>query len=71
MLLKIKIQIHSLLCFFLGSEDSIDNYEEISREKYEEIYNITFLKDEQSEINYIEVLNEKNQIIDILTGDEE
>ena len=47
------------LMLFLGSGDSVDNYEEISKEYYEELQSVdTLLENEATEADYISALED-------------
>lgn len=54
----------------LGINDSADNWHEITEEEAERLQNIeTPTEEEATEADYISALNEKDKIIDILTGE--
>lgn len=54
---------------YLGSNDSIDNWHEITEAEAERLQNEETLT--ETETDYINTLNEKDKIIDILSGEGE
>ena len=57
---------------YLGKNDSINNWHEITEKEAERLQNIkTPTEEEATEADYIFTLNEKDKIIDILSGEGE